>query len=378
MSLSADRVDVFPISSGAFGLRPDWFQAFSGQFIQPSFLLMTLLLVVSIGLMALRRFDEVNFEKKLWGLPIIVLAILMWPSLVLALKSLVDTFDAFLLTNIFHITWRGFGYPDMGSASNILGWSAEGLARLLPNLSYWIIYSFYLIFLFFYSVLGPLIIAKGILSDEVQGFVELVGELTVLLLWQTTTVVLVAFIMPEIVSGHPFPASPRANMYFLSLILGIMLLFVPSLTRKFVTSVSSSFMPLGFRWGGAFVGLSLFAKASGSIMGFMGFSHSARHTMHNMFHHAAEGEEFAARHQHRQHGHHLEHEAHHAEHKVHELAHELEHAHEHGHGHGDHGAHGSDHGHGHDDHHGGGHGGGHGLWSAATHAKHDHDSDHHG
>lgn len=372
--MSPDRVDVFPISSGAFGMRSDWFQVYSGEFIQPSFLLMTLLLVVGVGIMALRRFDEANFEKKLWGLPVIVVAILVWPSLVLSLKALVDTLDGFLLSRIFHIPWQGFGFPDMSAASSFVGWSAEGLARLLPNLSYWIIYSFYLVFLFFYTVLGPFIIAKGVLSDEIEAFLELVGELTVLLLWQTTTVILVAFIMPEIVSGQIFPAHPRANMYFLSLILGIMLLFVPSLTRKFVTSVSSSFMPLGFRWGGAFVGLTFAAKASGAFLGMMGVSGHTRHAMHNMFHHAAEGEEFAARHAHRQHSHHLEHEVHHAHHQVHDLAHELEHAHGHGEDHG----HGNQHGHeGHIDHHGG-HTESGGLWSAATHAKHDHGSDHHG
>jgi hypothetical protein len=373
-----DNVDVFPISSGAFGIRPDWFDLYSTQFIQPSYLLMGLLIVVSVGLMAIRRFENANFEKKLWGVPVIIVAIFMWPSLVLGLKSLIDTFNAFLLASVFRIPWRGFGFPNVGSASIYLGWSAEGFARLLPNLAYWIIYTFYIVFFFFYAVLGPFIIAKGVLNDEIEGFLELAGELTVMLLWQTTIVVLVAFLMPEIVSGQPFPAHPRTNLYLLSLILGIMILFVPSLTRKFVTSVGSSFMPLGFRWGGAFLGLTFAARAGGSLMGAMGFSQNARHSMHNMFHNAMEGEEFAARHQHRQHGHHLEHEVHEAHEEAHELAHELEHAeHEHGSGHG-HDNHGHGGGHSHDgqDHHHGGHDDGHGLWSAATHAKHDHGADH--
>lgn len=369
-----EYVDVFPIYTSVFGMRPDWFDAYTSQFIRPSYLLMILLLVVAVGVMALRRFEDADFGKKLWGIPVIMVGVFLWPSLVLGMKSMVDSFNSFLMISVFRIPWNGFGFPSVNTTRIPLGWSIEGLAYLLPNLSYWIIYVFHLVFLFFYSVLGPLIIAKGILSDEIEGFLEMVGELAVLLLWQTTMVVLVAFIMPQIVSGEPLPAKSDDNFVFLSLILGLMILFVPSLTRKLVTSVSSSFVPLGFRWGGAFIGATLLAKAGGSVLGALGASHRFRHGFSEAFHMGAEGEEFAARYGHRKSHHHLEHKEHQQEHQIHELHHELEHAQEHEQAHGDHGG---DHGGGHGEHaHGDEHG--HedkGLWTAATDAKKD--SDHH-
>lgn len=153
-------------------MRADWFESYSNQFIQPAYFFMALLIVVWVGLLALRRFEDAHFERKIWGVPVIVVAIFVWPSIVLGIKSMVDTFNTFLLSRIFHIPWHGFGFPGSWIPANILGWSAEALARLLPNLSYWLIYSFYMIFMFFYSILGPFIIAKGILSDEIEAFLS--------------------------------------------------------------------------------------------------------------------------------------------------------------------------------------------------------------
>lgn len=249
-------VDVFPISTSAFGLRSDWFETFAPKLVQPAYLLMALLLVISIGIMVLRRFQDADLEKKVWNIPVIVTVVGFWPLLVLGLKDLIDNLDTFLARDVFQIPWQGFGFPDVGSVTNIVGWSAEGLARLLPNFSYWIIYAFFMVFFFFFAVLGPFVLAKGILFDEIEAFLELLKEVTILFLWQTTVVILVALIMPDIVSGNPFPHNPQSNFYFLSLILGVMILFVPSMTRKFGNHLGSSFFPAGFRWGGALLGLS--------------------------------------------------------------------------------------------------------------------------
>ncbi len=269
---SSHLVDVFPISTSAFGLRSDWFQVFTPKFVRPAYLLMALLLVISIGVMTLKRFEEADFEKKVWNLPVLLTVVLFWPSLMLGMKDLVDSFNTFLVVNIFAIPWQGFGFPELKSLTNIVGWPAEGLARLLPNLGYWIIYAFYTIFFFFYAVLGPLILAKGVLFDEMEAFLGLVKEFLILLLWQTTLVILVAFIMPDIVSGKSFPAHPEANFYFLSFILGVMIFFVPSLTRKFAVHLESAFMPLGFRWGGAMLGLAAAGKVGAGALAGLGAS----------------------------------------------------------------------------------------------------------
>lgn len=265
-------VVVFPITTSAFGLRADWFEVFSPKLMRPSFLLITILLVISIGIMVLKRFENVDFAKKVWNLPVVMTIIVFWPSLVIGLKELVDTFNTFLVMNVFGIPWHGFGFPEMGSIANIVAWPTAGLARLLPNLAYWIIYAFYIILFFFYAVLGPLVLAKGILFDEIETFLALVKELLILLLWQTTLVILVAFIMPSIVSGEAFPARPETNFYFLSLILGIMIFFIPPLTRKFASDVERAIVPLGFRWGGARLGLTAFGGVSGTILSQAGAS----------------------------------------------------------------------------------------------------------
>jgi hypothetical protein len=267
---SPNLVIVFPISASAFGLRGDWFNTILPKLTHPAYLLAVLLLVASIGIMALKRFENAEFEKKFWNLPVLLAIITFWPALVLGLKELVDTFNTFLVVDIFRMRWEGFGFPSVATMSSFVTWPAEGLARLLPNLAYWIVYAFYLMFFFFYAVLGPLVLAKGVLFDEMENFLELVKELMMLFLWQTTVIIMVAFIMPDIVSGDPFPAVPPANFYFLSVILGLMIFFVPTVTRKFGSHLEGSFVPLGLRWGGGMLGISAFGKAAAPLVGAAG------------------------------------------------------------------------------------------------------------
>ena len=136
-------VNVFPITKKVFGFSANWFDTYAPLLIRPAYLLMVLLLVIYIGIMVLKRFENFDVEKKLWNLPVIITVIATWPVLILGLKDFIDYFNTFLIRDIFQIPWEGFGYPDMGSITNIFGWSADAIARLLPNLTYWIIYSFF-------------------------------------------------------------------------------------------------------------------------------------------------------------------------------------------------------------------------------------------
>lgn len=296
-TLSVQFVDVFPVDTNVFGLRSNWFEIFVPKLIQPTYLLMILMLVISIGIMTLKRFENVNLVKKLWNLPIIITLVVIWPFLILGLKDLIDTFNSFLVYDIFHIQWKGFGFPKLDSITHIIAWSAEGIARVLPDISYWIIYSFYLVYFFFFSVMGPFILAKGILYDEIGAFLEILKELTLLFLWQTTLIIIVAFIMPEIVSGQPFPPHPAANLYFLSLILGIMILFVPSITRKFANHLGSSLYPPGFRWMGQMLGLGAIGKVSSLGLTSLGASLSP-HKWELWKHRILTAEEFKKRYKH--------------------------------------------------------------------------------
>jgi hypothetical protein len=269
---SARVVEVFPVSTSAFGIRPDWFEIFSPKLVRPSYLLITLLLVAYVGIEVLKRFEHSDLAKKSWNLPVLFIILAFWPALVWGLKDLVDTFNTYLITEVFRIPWNGFGFPGFPSWGGMVMLPAEGLARLLPNLAYWIVYAFFMIFFFFYSVLGPLILAKGVLFDEMEAFFGLAKEMAILLLWQTSLLVMVAFVMPDIVSGRPFPPNPPANFYFLSVILGVMIFFVPTLTRKFSGHMGASVLPLGFRWGGAALGLGLAAKLGSSTVSAAGIS----------------------------------------------------------------------------------------------------------
>lgn len=265
-------IDVFPISASAFGMPTGWFETFAVKLIRPSYLLMILFLVISVGVMVLRRYENSNLEKKLWNIPIILVAASVWPSLVYGVKDLIDSFNTFLIRNVFHVEWVSFGFPSMESPSNILGWSADSVARLLPNLSYWIIYTFYFVFFFFFAVLGPFVMAKGILLDEIDVFLELIIELALLFLWQTTLVILVCIVLPEIVSGDSIASYSGSNVFFRSFILGIVILFVPPITKKFATHLghsmitpaltrSLSFVAFGAAWG---IGTKSVAMATGA------------------------------------------------------------------------------------------------------------------
>lgn len=292
-------VVVFPITTSAFGLRSDWFTTFAPKLIAPAIALIVLLLVVWVGIQALKHFEDADFSKKLWNVPALLIAVVFWPMIVVALKDIVDTFNTYLAYDILGIRWVGFGFPTGDSIPDLLAFPAQGLARLLPNLGYWILYAFYLVFFFFYAVLGPFVLAKGILTDEMENFFELVREILLILLWQTGVVILVAFIMPEIVSGQPLPPQPETNFYFLSFILGVMLFFVPTLTRKFAVHVGQAFVPLGFRWSGALLGIGMAGRLGGAALGAAGMPLQVVHRLEPWRERVSKAEEFHTRYEHR-------------------------------------------------------------------------------
>jgi hypothetical protein len=105
--------------------------------------------------------------------------------------------------------------------------------------------------------------------------------------------------MPDIVSGKPLPAKPETNFYFLSLILGVMIFFVPPLTRKLTTHIESSFVPLGFKRGGAVLGLMVAGRAAGAAMSGLGASDTAVRRMARIGEIVVRADEFRSRYHHR-------------------------------------------------------------------------------
>ena len=100
---SDQLVNVFPISAEAFGLHAGWFQSYLTALTHPTYELMVLFLVISVGVMALKRFEGADLEKKAWNLPVIISIVVMWPILIVGLKSLIDNFNTFLVHEVFQI-----------------------------------------------------------------------------------------------------------------------------------------------------------------------------------------------------------------------------------------------------------------------------------
>lgn len=259
-------ISVFPLSGSVLGMRADWLTSLVPRLIHPSYILMAFMLVLWVLFATLKRFEGADFDKKAWNVPVVVTSVVFWPTIVIGLKVLIDTFNTFLVNEVFKIPWHGFGFPRIDSVPGLLSFPAEALARFLPNLAYWIVYTFFVIFFFFYATLGPLVMAKGILADEIETIMDLLQEVVVLLLWQTTFVIFVAFVMPDIVSGRHLPANPPTNFYFMSFVLAIMIFFVPSVTRKFTQHIQGTFVPLGFRWGGAMLGIAAVGRAGSATL----------------------------------------------------------------------------------------------------------------
>lgn len=105
---------------------------------------------------------------------------------------------------------------------------------------------------------------------------ELLRELAILYLWQSTVVVLVAFILPDIVSGREFPRQPPANFYLLSFLLGLLLLFAPAITRKFASHLGGSILPGGFRFGGMALGMTAVGRAASAGLSAAGLPTAAK------------------------------------------------------------------------------------------------------
>lgn len=291
-------IDVFPLRSGVFGLDDKWFDELSSALIQPALFLLALMLVVSIGIMVLKRFEGVQLTRKLWNIPILILAVTLWPSLIIALKDLIDTFNTFLVYDVFKMKWNGFTFPEYEEYNNVLSWTFQSLARVLPLIAYWVMYAFFLIFFFFLAILGPLVLSKGILFDEIDTILELIKEITILLLWQTTIITLVGFIMPELVSGEPFQTDSAEN-YFLLIILGILMFFTPVFTAKFGNHLGSSLLTSGFRWSGGMIAVSQLGKLGFAGMSAAGISKTKLAQVNHWKDRILHAEEFKTRHVHR-------------------------------------------------------------------------------
>lgn len=266
-------IEVFPLDL-VLDFSPVWLESLMTSLIRPTYLLMTLLLVASIAIMTLKRFEDANLEKKLWNIPIIIGAVTIWPMLVFGIKELIDAFNTFLINDIFNLTWSGefsVSFKETPDVQQSFGWLRPSTwgRELLNTLAVWflvltrnLIYAFYVIFLFSLTVLGPFILAKGILSDEIETFIEVIKEIIIIFLWQTAYVIMVGLIYPQAAQPGYLLQKPDLGSLGWILILGVLTLFIPQLTRKFANHLGTSVFPPVYKEG-----LFLGAAALGSTVG---------------------------------------------------------------------------------------------------------------
>lgn len=414
-----------------------WFASDTGSLkslatmMQPlAFDLLVLFFIVSIAIFAMKAFEGLDLQERLWTFMLCVIFIILWPILVTSLKEVVDGLNGYL-QSFFDLKNFSQQAVDRGLIEEMsLRFSApelnqadpndpnnEGLLDLIRNLgngktiewmrvtgAHWIlgaINSFltsaaiasrvvvqmlYNIYFYLYLLLGPLVIARAVFSENLEAFLELLKEFVVLLLWPSMYVILAGTLAKTWGGNEGTFFNSISGIHIqlgLTIAFIILTFLIPPMTKKFAVALGTSIVTPFLRFGGIAMGLGLGQSALGVAGRALGIAH-VPHLSHSAEKYISLGEIV---HEH-QHAEHLHHAAHNLHHTLHHAQHALHHAHgghdehhdEHGHdehGHGDHGHEGhDDHGHGghHDDHGHGGHGG------HASHGGHEehHDAGHEG
>lgn len=167
-----------------------------------AFILLIFLFLVSLGFFALNRMDGFNPETKVNQVVVFAVMIGLWPQVMSGLKELVDSLNSYLIRNVFDINWTGF--EAIGSivwekvkfnnwVGDLLFSSIAKILVYLLDVARLLLYYLFVLFFFFYKILGPFILARGVLTDDFQVLKGLLSEVSILFLWQTTFVLLLGF-----------------------------------------------------------------------------------------------------------------------------------------------------------------------------------------
>jgi hypothetical protein len=161
-----------------------------------------------VGLYALNRFENFALDSKVYSFVVFGVLIGLWPHIIGGIKSVVDALNTFLITNVFEdqfgiwqgremlgpMVWKRI-HLNMGIFDSILKIISILLTFLL-DVGQYFLYAFFLIFFFFFKIFGPFVLARGILADDFSVLKQLLREVSLLFLWQTTFIILVgSFLM---------------------------------------------------------------------------------------------------------------------------------------------------------------------------------------
>lgn len=188
-------IEVFPLE----GIIRD----FDVRINQAALAILVLLFLVSVGLYALNRFENFALDSKVYAFIVFAVLIGLWPQIITGIKSVVDALNTFLIQSVFADEfglWRGremLGpmvweriHLKTGIFDSVLKILAVLLTFLL-DVGQYFLYAFFLIFFFFFKIFGPFVLARGVLSEDFSIFQQLLREVTLLFLWQTTFIILV-------------------------------------------------------------------------------------------------------------------------------------------------------------------------------------------
>jgi hypothetical protein len=263
-------IEVFPLN--------DYFLHVSEKLVPVATPLLILFFMMSIGIFALRAFEGMQLESKVFHFVVSAILIGMWPQLLMGLKTLVDGLNTILIQSIFGMDWKdGVGASLSEQLASNFDFGADFWNYHLRVIHFFlmlgviasrqIIYWLFVVFFFFYAALGPLVIARGVFADELGVFLELIKEITVLLLWQATYVAVVGLVDKSIGSPESFVHSRDSTFLEIGrgLALIVLTLFVPALTRKFASDITAAPVLAGFRGGGIALGLATVVNATKTV-----------------------------------------------------------------------------------------------------------------
>ncbi|PIR23413.1 MAG: hypothetical protein COV44_02920 [Deltaproteobacteria bacterium CG11_big_fil_rev_8_21_14_0_20_45_16] len=198
MSFSFTGILPFEVFSGN-----DLLSAVDARLTQAGISLLIICFLVALGFAALNRFENFAIDSKIYDLIVIALFIGAWPLLIDCIGSLVQFGNGILI--------RVFGLEEVrhfGDASSYLvgmclsdrlpsGWVTTVLVKVVAFL--FLIGKFflewvYLLLLLGFKLLGPLILGRAILAQDLSVVKALLAEVTILQLWQTTFVLLIGFV----------------------------------------------------------------------------------------------------------------------------------------------------------------------------------------
>jgi hypothetical protein len=239
-------IEVFNIFPG--------FSTWSIPFMPIALALLVVFFLLYMIIAALKTFEGLNLERKLIHFVSAAVMITLWPALLLNIKGLIDSFNTFLIENVFRMNWstgmgKSFHEQLLAALSldmNILHYPLKILNVILAlgvEASYQVIYWLFVIFFFLYAALGPLVIARSVFGEEFEGVIELIKEMVTLFLWQSTYVVVVGILGTGYASTNQFFNSDQ-NIFLSAsqaVALIVLTLFVPMITRKFVGEISAGF-----------------------------------------------------------------------------------------------------------------------------------------